>query len=96
MSWIMNIEPLTVANYPNWTEKINMGLALFEIDKAITNKYPVEPTLLEIPDDLSVDAKAERENSKLMDNYEIQKNNLERSNHKALMVIKGRISESIR
>jgi hypothetical protein len=57
----MNIEPLTVANYPNWTEKINMGLALFEIDKAITNKYLVEPTLLEIPDDLSVDAKAERE-----------------------------------
>jgi hypothetical protein len=45
-----------------------MSLALFEIDKAITDKRPVEPTLLDIPDDLGADAKAEREkqNSKLM------------------------------
>jgi hypothetical protein len=36
-----------------------MGLAIFEIDNAITTKRLVEPTLLEIPDDLSVDANAE-------------------------------------
>jgi hypothetical protein len=68
MSWILSIEPLTGANYPQWREKINMGLAIFEIDKAITDKRPEEPTRLEIPDDLGVDAKAEREkeNSKLM------------------------------
>jgi hypothetical protein len=35
-----------------------MGLALFEIDKAIADKRLVEPTLLEIPDDLGADAKA--------------------------------------
>jgi molybdopterin converting factor small subunit len=75
-----------------------MGLALFEIDKAITDKRPVEPTLLDIPSDLGVDAKAEREkqNSKLMSCYEIDKINWERSNRKCLMVIKERISEGIR
>jgi hypothetical protein len=36
-----------------------MGLALFEIDKAITDKCPVEPTLLDILSDLGADAKAE-------------------------------------
>jgi hypothetical protein len=92
MSWIMSVEPLTGANYPQWQEKINMGLALFEIDKAITDKRPVEPTLLDIPNDLGADAKAEREkqNSKLMSCYEIEKINWERSNHKCLMVIKER------
>jgi hypothetical protein len=38
-----------------------MGLALFEIDKAIVDKRLVEPTLFDIPNDLGVDAKAERE-----------------------------------
>jgi hypothetical protein len=38
MAWIMSVEPLTEANYPQWWEKINMGLALFEIDKVITDK----------------------------------------------------------
>jgi hypothetical protein len=36
-----------------------MGMALFEIDRAITDKHSVEPTLLDIPDDLDADAKAE-------------------------------------
>jgi hypothetical protein len=77
MSWIISVEPLTGANYPQWWEKINMSLALFEIDKAITDKHPVEPTLLYIPNDLGADAKAEREkqNSKLMNCYEIKKIN---------------------
>jgi hypothetical protein len=52
MSWIMSVEPLIRANYPQWREKINMGLALFKIDKAITDKHMVEPTLLDIPNDL--------------------------------------------
>jgi hypothetical protein len=54
-----------------------MGLALFEIDKAITDKRPVEHTLLDIPNDLGADAKAEREkqNSMLMSCYEIEKIN---------------------
>jgi hypothetical protein len=98
MSWIMSIEPHTGTNYPQWWEKINMGLALFEIDKAITDKRPVEPTLLDIPNDLGADAKAEREkqNSKLMSCYEIEKINWERSNLKCPMMIKERISEDIR
>jgi hypothetical protein len=84
MSWIMSIETLTGVNYPQWREKINMGLAIFEIDKAMMDKRQVEPTLLDIPDDLGADAKAEREkqNSTLMGCYEIEKINWERSNHK--------------
>jgi hypothetical protein len=75
-----------------------MGIALFEIDKAITGKRPVEPTLLDILNDLGADAKAERakQNSKLMSCYEIEKINWERSNRKCLMVIKERISKGIR
>jgi hypothetical protein len=74
-----------------------MGLALFKIDKPITEKRPVESTLLDIPNDLDADAKAEQEkqNSKLMSCYEIKKINWERSNRKCLMVIKERISEVI-
>jgi hypothetical protein len=54
-----------------------MGLAWFEIDKAITDKRLKEPTLLKIHNDLSVHAKAkrEKENSKLMSCYEIEKIN---------------------
>jgi hypothetical protein len=54
-----------------------MGLTLFEIDKAIMDKRRVEPTLLDIPNDLGADAKAEREkqNSKLMSCYDIEKIN---------------------
>jgi hypothetical protein len=97
MSWIMSVEPFTGVNYLRWWEKINMGLALFKIDKAITDKRSVEPTLLDIPDDLGADAKAEREkqNSKLMDCYEIEKINWEMSNCICLMVIKESISEGI-
>jgi hypothetical protein len=77
MAWIMSVEPLTGANYSQWREKINMCLALFKIDMVITDKRSVEPTLLDIPSDLSADAKAEREkqNSKLMSCYEIDKIN---------------------
>jgi hypothetical protein len=75
-----------------------MGLALFEIDKAITDKRPVELTLLDIPSDIGADAKTEREkqNIKLMSCYAVDKINWERSNRKCLMVIKERISEGIR
>jgi hypothetical protein len=54
-----------------------MSLAIFEIDKAIMDKCPKEPTLLDIPEDIGADAKAEREkeNSKLMGRYEIEKIN---------------------
>jgi hypothetical protein len=98
MSWIMSIEPLIRANYPQWKKMVNMGLALFEIDNAITDKRLVEPTPKEIPDDVSHEVKAhkEKENAKLMECYQIEKFNWERSNHMCLMVIKERISESIR
>jgi hypothetical protein len=54
-----------------------MGIALFKIDKSITDKRPVEPTLIDIPNDLGADAKVKREkqNSKLMSCYEIDKIN---------------------
>jgi hypothetical protein len=69
-----------------------MGLVIFEIDEAITDKCSVEPTLFGIPNNLGADAKTEREkqSSKLMSCYEIEKINWERSNRKCLMVIKKR------
>jgi hypothetical protein len=67
----MSIEPLTVVNYPQWREKVNMRLALFEIGKAITDKRPVEPTPEVIPNDATpeVRARKEKENTKLMECY---------------------------
>jgi hypothetical protein len=53
MSWIMSIEPLTGLNCPQWLEKVNMRLALFEIDKTITDKRLVEPTPEVIPNDVT-------------------------------------------
>jgi molybdopterin converting factor small subunit len=75
-----------------------MGLAVFEIDKAITDKRLIELTLLDILNNLCADAKAEREkqNSKLMSCYEFEKINWERLNRKCLMVNEERISEGIR
>jgi hypothetical protein len=55
----MSIPPLTGANYPQWREKINMSLAIFEIDKSIMNKCLLEPTPLNIFNDLGADAKVE-------------------------------------
>jgi ribonucleotide reductase alpha subunit len=74
ISWIISIELLTGANYPQWREKVNMRLVLFEIEKAIIDKRLVEPTPEENPDDLSTDAKAqrEREKAKLMECYQIE------------------------
>jgi hypothetical protein len=94
----MSVEPLTGVNYPQRREKINMDLTLFKIDKAITDKRPVEHTLIDISNDLGVDAKAEleKQNSKLMSCYEIEKINWEMSNRKCLIVIKEMISEGIR
>jgi hypothetical protein len=37
-----------------------MGLALFEIDKAITDKHPVEPTPEVIPDDATPEMRAHK------------------------------------
>jgi hypothetical protein len=67
----MSIEPLTGVTYPQCREKVNIGLALFEIGKAITDKRPVEPTPEVIPNDVTpeVRARKEKENTKLMESY---------------------------
>jgi hypothetical protein len=77
MSWIMSIEPITRANYSQWREKVNMGLALFEIDKAITDKRLVEPTPEVVPNDVTPEVMAhkDKENAKLMECYQIDKIN---------------------
>jgi hypothetical protein len=75
-----------------------MGLALFEIYKAIMDKHPVESTPEVIPHDVTPEVRAhkEKENTKLMECYQNDKINWERSNRKCLMVIKERISAPIR
>jgi hypothetical protein len=68
---------------------------IFEIDKAIMDKCPKKPTLLDIPNDLGAKAEREKQNSKLMGCYEIEKINWERLNCKCLMVIEEKISKDI-
>jgi hypothetical protein len=77
LRWIMSIEPITGANYSQWREKVNMGLALFEIDKSIADKRHVEPTPKMIPNDVTpeVTTHKEKENSNLMECYHIDKTN---------------------
>jgi hypothetical protein len=93
----MSIEPFTGVNYPWWRKKVNIGLAIFEIDKAITDKRPVEPTHEVIPDDATPEVRVhkEKENTNLMECYHIDKINWKMSNHKCLMVIKKMISALI-
>jgi hypothetical protein len=54
-----------------------MGLALFEIDKAITDKRLVEPTPEVVPNDVTPEVMAhkDKENAKLMECYQIDKIN---------------------
>jgi hypothetical protein len=74
-----------------------MGLAISKIDKIITDKRPVEPTPEVIPDDATPEVRAhkEKENTKLMECYQIDKINWKGSNRKCLMVIKEMISAPI-
>ena len=81
---INSIEPLNGSNYVSWKEKLEINLALLDLDYALNNEAPKEP----------------QENAEnyeaLLKEYNEKKALWETSNRKCLMVIKSSIIESIR
>jgi hypothetical protein len=84
MTLMSTIEPLSGANYPAWREKIEMALALGDIDYALQNPAPKEP-------EAGVD---NYDTLKLA--FDIENMKWKQSNRKCLMVIKNSIIHGIR
>jgi hypothetical protein len=78
------IEPLNDNNYAQWRERIKMILGLSDLDYALQDGYPAEPS---IEDPLY--------EHKLMQ-YGINKVKWEKSNKKYMMIIKHSMAETIR
>ena len=84
LSQLGTIEPLNGSNYSSWRERIDMVLALSELDFALQNEKPTEPAE-DVP----------QYEHKLLQ-YSIDKVKWEKSNRKCLMIIKNLIVDSIR
>ena len=82
---ISGLEQLNGSNYVSWKEKLEITLALLDIDYALHNDPPEEPALGE----------DEAENERLQKEYENKKSIWEQSNRKYLTIIKSSIIESI-
>ena len=81
---INGIEPLNGSNYVSWKEKLEINLALLDLDYALNNDAPKEP-------------QQDTENYEaLRKEYNDKKALWEPSNRKCLMVIKSSTIESIR
>ena len=79
-----NIEQLNGSNYASWKEKLEITLALLDIDYALHNDPPVEP-------------RPENENYEtLKRKYDEVKAKWDISNRKCLMIIKSSIIDAIR
>ena len=81
---INGIEPLNGSNYVSWKEKLEITLALLDLDYALNNNAPKEPE----EDSENYEA--------LLKVYNDEKALWEPSNRKCLMVIKSSTIESIR
>ena len=79
-----NIEQLNGSNYASWKEKLEITLALLDIDYALHNNPPVEPK----PEDKDYEA--------LKKVYDEEKAKWDISNRKCLMIIKSSIIDAIR
>ncbi|CAO2143693.1 unnamed protein product [Urochloa humidicola] len=78
---INGIEQLNGSNYPSWKEKLEIMLALLDLDYALNNEAPKEPE--EGCENYDV----------LKRGYEIEKAKWDISNRKCLMIIKSSIIE---
>jgi hypothetical protein len=61
LSFIYAIEPLIGQNYPAWREKIDMALAMYVLDYALTDDKPVAPNVPAFPADLTAEQRVARE-----------------------------------
>ncbi|KAK1698272.1 hypothetical protein QYE76_014969 [Lolium multiflorum] len=98
MSFISAIEPLNGGNYGSWREKVEMGLALLDLDLALIEPSPIEPK-----DPVRGDKESEDDfNKRVLDHgpkrmkYDLDRAKWDSSNRKCLMVIKSSILEAIR
>jgi len=81
---IGNIEQLNGSNYASWKEKLEITLALLDIDYALHHNAPVEPK----PEDENYDI--------LKKEYDEAKAKWDISNRKCLMIIRSSIIDTIR
>ncbi|XP_025822440.1 uncharacterized protein LOC112898302 [Panicum hallii] len=98
MSFISSIEPLNGGNYDSWREKLEMTLALSEIDLALTSPCPTRPEDL-VRGENKIEAAwtaRQREHAPFVMKYDLDKAKWDQSNRKCLMVIKSSIVEAIR
>jgi len=83
-SVLVNIEQLNGSNYASWKEKLEITLALLDIDYALHKDPPVEP-------------KPEDENYEVLKKeYDEEKTKWSVSNRKCLMIIRSSIIDAIR
>uniref|UniRef100_A0ACD5YPA3 Uncharacterized protein n=1 Tax=Avena sativa TaxID=4498 RepID=A0ACD5YPA3_AVESA len=98
MSFISAIEPLNGGNYGSWREKVEMGLALLDLDLALIEACPNEPV-----DPIRGEKENEEDFKKRVSDhapirmkYDLERAKWDSSNRKCLMVIKSSIMEAIR
>ena len=98
LSFISSIEPLNGGNYGSWREKIEIALALGDIDLALTDDPPTEPEEPVINEGESEEdfSTRSRDFAPIRMKYDLDHAKWEQSNRKCLMVIKSSIVEAIR
>ncbi|KAK1618488.1 hypothetical protein QYE76_024005 [Lolium multiflorum] len=98
MSFISAIEPLNGENYGSWREKIEMGLALYDLDLALIEACPKEPKDPVRGDQESEDDFNKRvgDHAPIRMKYDLDRAKWDSSNRKCLTVIKSSILEAIR
>ena len=98
LSYISTIEPLNGGNYGSWRDKVEIALALADIDLALTVACPTTPE-----DPMRAENESEADfNAHLRDHalvrmkYDLDCAQWDKSNHKCVMVIKSSILDAIR
>ena len=98
MSQILRVPLLDGSNYGRWREKVELALAMSNIDMAIKDPCPVEPAALVrgTEETEAAFASRERDNASVIAKYDLDKAKWKQSNRKCLMVIKRTVMESIK
>jgi hypothetical protein len=98
LSQLSAIETLNGSNYGSWREIIEIVLALWEVDLALTTDAPKKPAEPMIHKGEVVEAFAthQRNFASIKMSYNLELMKWDASSHKCLMVIKSSIKEAIR
>jgi hypothetical protein len=98
LSQLSTIETLNGSNYGSWRETIEIVLALWEIDLALTTDAPKEPAESVIRDGEAAEdfATHQRDFTLIKMACDFKRAKWDTSNRKCLMVVKSSIKEAIR